>query len=108
MSINSAFLNMSPRTSAVCLQALEASSSKTMLLLRNEMLKWYQQIMDVSNIINMNSVNGNRGVDAVYSLCVYVAFFLNTCKHSEIQNTLLKKQKWKGKHIVKKHYLFIK
>lgn len=84
MSISSAFLNMSPLTSAACLQALEASTSETMSPLRNEMFKWYQQIMDVSNKINMNSVNGNRDVDTVYSLCVDGAFFLNTCKHSEI------------------------
>lgn len=90
MSINSAFLNMSPLTSAACLQALEASSSKTMLPLRNEMLKWYQQIIDVSDKINMNSVNGNREVNTVnlhkHTLCVYVDFFLNTCKHSEIKS----------------------
>lgn len=84
MSINSAFLNISPLTSAACLQALEASSSKTMLPLRNEMLTWYQQIIDVSNKINMNSANGIREADTVYSLCVGVAFYLNTCEHSEI------------------------
>lgn len=34
----------------------------------------------------MHSVYGNREVDTVYSLCVYIAFFLNTCKHSEIKS----------------------
>lgn len=86
MSINSAFLNISPLTSASCLQALEASCSKTMFPLRNETVKWYQQIIDVSNKLNLNSMNGNREADVVYSLCTDVAFYLNNCKYSEIQS----------------------
>lgn len=89
MPINSAFLNISPLTSTSCLQALEAFCSNTMFPLRNEAFKWYQQIIDVSNKINLISVNGNRKADAVYSLCTDVAFYLNNCKHSEIQSNKL-------------------
>lgn len=106
MSINSAFLNISPLTSASCLQALEASCSKTMFPLRNETFKWYQQIIDVSNKINLNSVNENREADG-YSLCTDVVLYLNNCKHSEIQSNtfffFLSSWKVEGKNIVKKH-----